>query len=410
MNRKLGLTIGFVVAFTAITLPAFFIFLGDRFGDLEVMLRKKDQAPVSISNPPLEKEELSEEEIYNTKFERQIESIVDSLSMEEKVAQMFMFYYPGHQLSEEHQDEISRIKPGGIIIMGSNVSNEAQLLAFTESIRAHGSLEIDLHLIKPFIAVDQEGGVVRRINWDNTGGVKLWEGMGTDKVCEEAVLRAETLNNAGININLAPVVDVGSEKQAFINNRTISNNPDNIINLAAKFVECSQEAGISSVIKHFPGHGITPADSHFVSPAIDLEYKDWEEKHGRVFKEIISETKPDFVMTGHLELSKIDQKPATLSNRLIEDILRDKYQFDGLVITDDMAQLHYSTKISHQNAIKEAINAGNDIIMYINTGQYSREQLIEMTVESVSLNEIEETRINESVKRNLRLKLREKRA
>ncbi len=336
------------------------------------------------------------------------QDIVSSLSLRQKVAQMFVFYYPGQSLKEATLTRIEVTSPGGMIVMGDNIQDQKQLAAFTGKFKnaaASENLGRYRDWLKPLVMVDQEGGLVKRIKWDDTAGPLEWASLNPGVLCSQSTSRASTLRESGINVNLAPVVDIRTESDAFINNRTISADAGKITELASKFIECSQNENIASTIKHFPGHGATIDDSHFVVPQIEMGKEEWLQSHGKVFKDVIAQSSPHLAMSAHLQFTQIDPQPATLSEKMITQVLKDELGFGGVVITDDMAQLHTAIDISHQEAITRAINAGNDMILYINTGKYNHEDLVDMTVSQVESGQISEDRINDALTRIVTLKL-----
>jgi beta-N-acetylhexosaminidase len=336
------------------------------------------------------------------------QEIISSLSLRQKVAQMFVFYYPGQSFKEATLTRIQDTSPGGMIVMGDNIQDSKQLIAFTHQFaKAASSEKLGRYnnWLRPLVMVDQEGGLVKRVKWDETVGPLEWASISTEDLCQQSISRAKTLGESGINVNLAPVIDIRTESEAFINNRTISADADKITELANEFIECSQGEGIAATIKHFPGHGATSEDSHFVVPQIEMGKEEWLETHGKVFKDVIAQSSPLLAMSAHLQFTQIDPQPATLSEKMISQVLKDELGFSGVVLTDDMAQLHTAIDISHEEAITRAINAGNDMILYINTGKYTHEQLVDMAVSQVEAGQISEARIDDALTRIIALKL-----
>ncbi len=336
------------------------------------------------------------------------QDIISSLTLRQKVAQMFVFYYPGHSFKTSVLAEIEGTPPGGMIVMGDNIQDQKQLAKYTDQFKqAATSEKLGQYgsWIKPLVMIDQEGGLVKRIKWDETAGPLEWAELSEQELCRQSISRAKTLRESGINVNLAPVVDIRTDSEAFINNRTISADPVELTELADQFIICSQNEKVATTIKHFPGHGATKDDSHYVVPQIEMSKDDWIVSHGDVFSYLITRSSPQLVMAAHLQFTQIDPQPATLSAKMISQVLKQEFEFDGVVITDDMAQLHAAIDISHEEAITRAINAGNDMILYINTGKYSHEQLIDMTVSQVEAGKISTDRIDDALTRIIALKL-----
>lgn len=325
-----------------------------------------------------------------------IKEYVAGLSPEQKAGQLLMIVAQGQTLSEKYAQRLRTISPGGVILMGANVSTPEGTANFVRQIQTtNGTIPL-------FIATDQEGGLVKRVPWDATEGQKAWDKLNSEQVCAIGKQRSKTLKQIGVNINFAPVVDLSNpEHNAFINNRTISPDPRKVTELAQAFVRCSQSEGVMATLKHYPGHGATVEDSHIVLPKISKSKADWLTSDGLPFKEI-GESK--LVMVGHLEFENIDPDvPSSLSHKLLTEILREEFGYEGLIITDAMGQLHGSTGISVKDALKKSINAGVDIVLYVSVPT-SEEDIYAQLVELIKSGEINETRVNESVSRIIKIK------
>lgn len=324
-----------------------------------------------------------------------LKDIIANMSPEEKAGQLLMFSIDGSRIDSNNAKSIIDQKLGGIILMGYNISTQQQLKNFTTQIQLNNDS------IPLFIATDQEGGVVKRVSWDNTAGAKSWAALSDTELCELSKNRSVTLQNGGINLNFAPVVDLTYNGIGFINNRTISSDADIVTQKATEFITCSQTEGVATTLKHFPGHGATAADSHFDLPVIDKSKEDWLNSDALPFKNL---TDSDFVMVGHLVMQSIDaDTPATLSKPLLADILRDEFGYQGIVITDDMHQLQVSTGMNYKLAIKEALLAGVDILLYVGFPA-SRENIHTEVTRLITSGEISMDMIDEKLYRILQQK------
>lgn len=288
---------------------------------------------------------------------QEIDDFIARMSPAQKAGQLLMFSIGGNYLGNNEAKSLTDKNIGGIIYMGYNIANPEQIKAYSTQ------LQLNNRILPLLIATDQEGGVVKRVGWDNTAGAKYWANLSNQEICELATTRSKLLYQAGININFAPVVDLTYNGVGFINNRTIDNNPDKVISIAQEYVNCSQAAKVAATLKHFPGHGATAVDSHFHIPVIDKSKADWLSSDALPFKEI---TNAELIMVGHLLLKQIDsENPATLSKTLLTDILRNEFNYQGLIITDDMQQLQVATGMNYKAAIKKALEAGVDILLYV---------------------------------------------
>lgn len=324
-----------------------------------------------------------------------IDNIIDNMTASEKAGQLLMFSIDGSLLDSNEAKNLEKLNVGGVILMGYNISSPEQLSKFTKAIQLNNDKTPLL------IATDQEGGVVKRVKWDSTAGAKEWEKLSDEEVCLLASERSEILASNGINLNFAPVVDLTYAGDGFINNRTISNNPDIVIARAKQFVGCSQNNAVAATLKHFPGHGATPTDSHYYLPIIDKSKDDWLNSDALPFQQI---TDANFVMVGHLLMKQIDpENPATLSKVLLTDILRNEFNYQGLTISDDMYQLHVSTNMNYKIAIKKALEAGIDILLYVGYPS-SRENIHAEIARLIETGEIDNEIIDAKLRRILNFK------
>jgi beta-N-acetylhexosaminidase len=261
--------------------------------------------------------------------------------------------------------------------MGYNIGNEQETKDLTKSIQDIGDIPF-------FIATDQEGGPVKRIWWDDTSGASAWDDMSDEDVCTLGQDRSKLLRSLGINVNFAPVVDLSYYSSGFINHRTISNDPLVVSAKASQFINCSQEYGIFTTLKHFPGHGATNEDSHYTLPIISKSKQDWLNSDAIPFYENLDSK---FIMIGHLNFREIDDRPATLSSMIMKEIIREEFSYKGILISDDMNQLERSTDIDTKDAIIGSLNAGMDIVLYVGN-PVSPDEMIDIISNAIKNGEI----------------------
>lgn len=315
------------------------------------------------------------------------------MKVADKAGQLLAFSIDGVDLSSREIDRYRKLNPGNIILIGPNIKGEAQVKKLTNQLQSINSL------IPLFVSIDQEGGAVKRIPWDSTSGQKNWENMTESDLCNEAKQRSSLLLKLGINMNYAPVVDLTHFDNAFINNRTISIDPKIVSSVAKAYINCSQETGIINTLKHYPGHGSTTLDSHDSLPVVSKS--DWLDSDAVPFRENL-QTKQ--IMVAHLIYEKIDpENPTSCSKIFITDILRNKWKYDGLIITDDMNMLHDSTGISVKEALVKVFNAGNDMAIYVATLKKNEEVKSEL-VSLINSEKIPMHRVDESLMRILKAK------
>ena len=265
------------------------------------------------------------------------------------------------------------------------------------------------------MCIDQEGGKVNRLK-DKYGFPRsitadaMGKSNSLDSVRFYAEATAATLAGLGINVNFAPVVDLAANPSNPVivrHGRAFSNNEDSVTMLAKEFIIQHRKHGVLTSLKHFPGHGSSSADTH-------LELTDvtqtWNERELKPYKELISQGFADAVMTSHIVHRTLDAdgRPGTLSEPIINGILRKKLNFGGLIFSDDM-QMHAITKhFGLEEAIKLAINAGVDIMTFSNNIAGSDERTVDkvhgIIRKMVENGTIQRARIDESYERIMRVK------
>lgn len=283
-------------------------------------------------------------------------TLINSMSTEDLVGQLLITGISGQLFSELDNNQLKAFSPGGIILMSPNIKDQDQFK------NLNNTIQLTNNKIPMFITTDQEGGVVKRINWDNTSPQLDWLNMNQLELCKQAKDRSNILNELGINLNLAPVADLKNNSDAFINTRTISNDPLKTSTIINQYLNCFRTKSMST-LKHFPSHGMVTGDSHKIIPVNNnIDYNTWNNTHALPFKNNLDS---DFIMSGHIVINQIDSKPASMSKRWITEELLTKLEYKGLVITDDMEQFY---NISGEDRLTSAINAleaGNDMLLYV---------------------------------------------
>lgn len=345
-------------------------------------------------------EKVQKQEFINPlwlKTDTQLKEIVASMSLFEKISQILMLGFNNSEIENPIE-----IKPGltpisNLIVLNQNLLNQTQLQSLTNKIQAL-SPEIPV-----FIGIDQEGGPVTRLSWDTSPGQTVWPSLTETEICNLGAQRGQLLKNAGININFSPVVDLfNQEKNSYINNRTISGDPKIVTKIAQSYVECHEKFGVLTTIKHFPGHGLTDQDSHKNLPIIKKTKSDWLLTDGYPFLEIKNSSA---VMVGHLVFKSIDEKPASLSSLLIQDVLKKDLDFKGLVISDDLRMLQDITSIPALEFVLPSITAGVDLIILISSKPISETlSELEKKFSDKPLTEEESLAINRAVFKVLQTK------
>lgn len=314
---------------------------------------------------------------------------LSNLSTEDKVRQLFIWTVTGPNVSDDEFAKVEALKPGGVMISGS--MNHTELLRLTVRLR---SLKTSVPMI---IAIDQEGGQVKRFSDDTLGaGNTLGEATDT-QFCDSIKDSSRWLSELGINLNFGIIADIAWTPESYMYDRSYGSEPAGVSRHVTEAIHCT--VGVMTTVKHFPGHGRALQDSHFVIPSISLSYDEWKKTDAEPFR-VAVQNHVDAIMMGHLLYPDIASDPASLSPRFVKEV-RDM-GFNGLVITDDMGMLEASG-LPPADSMKRAMTAGNDMLLYAST-QAQPEDLVKQGVDCVKQNGVSEKDLNEHVKRILRAK------
>ncbi|TKJ40931.1 hypothetical protein CEE36_08675 [candidate division TA06 bacterium B3_TA06] len=338
---------------------------------------------------------------------KEVQRRVQSMSVEEKVGQLFMIGFNGRDISPRLREWIVDRHAGGVIIFRKNVNSEKQLISLTSEMQslAQGS-KPGLPLL---IATDQELGVSRtEIKF---GGVppepREVARMDSSDVVSLATEIARDLRSWGINMTMAPVVDIDQPQgDTPLSYRTFSSNPDTVAYLARIFISSFQKERVIAAAKHFPGLGDVTIDSHKDMPRTDKTIDELLERELRPYQGVIAEDVA-CIMSAHILVRSVDSSnPATLSKTVLTGLLRERLGFQGVIITDDMQMGGISKHYDLPEACVMSINAGADIILHCQflKGLATAEECYECVLKAAYSGEIPRKRLDEAVYRILILK------
>lgn len=297
-------------------------------------------------------------------------------SLDIKIGQMLMVGFRGTVVGTE--SPIARglraLHLGGVVLFdfdverkqyGRNIVSPAQLVELTAALRGHATLPL-------LIAVDQEGGTVRRLKEGRGFPPTLSHArLGTldnaDTTTYYSEIMARSLAVTGINTNFAPVLDLNvNPKNPVIGEigRSFSADAAVVERHAELMIRAHRGHGVFTAVKHFPGHGSSRHDSH--EGFVDVS-DTWSEAELAPFAALIRKGLCDMVMTAHIFNRHLDARlPATLSKATIDGLLRGRLGFDGVVVTDDMMMKAISDHYGLETAIESAVGAGADILLFAN--------------------------------------------
>ena len=332
--------------------------------------------------------------------------------LRKKLGQMIMLGFVGQTIPDSLLADLSTRNLGGIILStgNGNMVSRAQIEQLITNIKNSSQTP-------PFIAVDQEGGMVARLNAsDGFASTYTAFQLGTtfaslDSTRAEASLMASWLKTCGFNLNFAPVadVDVNPVSPAIgYYGRSFSADPMTVAAHDQVFVDEFHNQNIITSLKHFPGHGSASTDSHLTLP--DITHT-WSSAELTPYRQLMQTNSVDMVMIGHLYNAFLDSVyPASLSHSTVQGLLRDSLHFGGVVITDDLYNMQAITdNFGFWDAAEHSINAGVDILLYVDNtlnGASLCRQLVDTLESKVNRGLIAESRIDEAYSRILQLKNR----
>lgn len=330
-------------------------------------------------------------------------NLVANMTLEEKIGQMFFIGISSESIDEMTKHFIKEKNVGGIIFFKDNLNSSLQIVTLLNEIKL---LNKD-NSIPLFLGIDQEGGNVNRLPKEILSlPTNHSIGIVNDEMFayEIGTILGKQLATFGFNVNFAPVLDVDSNpNNPVIGKRSFSHDPLIVSKLGLQVMKGIQSENIIPVIKHFPGHGDTSADSHLQLPVVNKSFEELASLELIPFKKAINEG-ADMVMVAHILLPQIDNTaPASLSKTIITDILRENLEFNGVVVTDDMTMKAITNHYSIQEAAVLSVKAGSDILLIAHDEENILIAMNEL-ISAVQSGEITEQRINESVVRILRLK------
>ncbi|MDQ7818133.1 MAG: glycoside hydrolase family 3 N-terminal domain-containing protein [Melioribacteraceae bacterium] len=335
--------------------------------------------------------------------------LLNAQSLKEKIGQMVWTSFTGTTLHDTIKYDLQKRNLGGVILFAGSITGQAQIKQLTAQIKSESNTP-------PFIAVDQEGGRVARLNKNNgfddsPTAYKLGTLINNeDSTRKSARTMSGWLSQSGFNVNLAPVADVNIDPNSPAIGRlerSYSQNPDIVFNHIKWFIEEFNKKKIITCLKHFPGHGSALQDSHYGFTDIS---NTWSFNELIPYQSLIADNYNNMIMTGHLYNFFLDDYyPASLSVKVTTDLLRTQLGFKGVTITDGMAMQAITNNYSFEEAVEYTVNAGNDILLYTSTlrnGTSLASQIINIIEDKIKKGVIPLSRIEESYTRIIELKSR----
>lgn len=336
----------------------------------------------------------------NLTIDKKVDQIVASMSKTEKIGQMVMIGIQGTKVDDDSLYMLNQYHMGGVILFDRNMDSSEQVKQLTSDLQAQSNEKVPL-----FIGIDEEGGDVVRMAEKLTPPPSQKEigAIGdTEQARTWAVKTAKSLKDMGINVNFAPVADVGSNDK-----RSYSTDANTVIDFVRAATKGYQQENIIYSLKHFPGIGKGKVDSHVDSSNIDASKDTLMAEDILPFKTIIDENEPNdyFILVSHLKYPALDEEyPASLSSKIMTDLLRNELGYKGIIITDDMEMGAVANHNDFRSIGVNAVKAGADIVLVCHEYQHQQEVYLGL-LDAVNSGEISQERIDESVKRIIKVKL-----
>lgn len=269
---------------------------------------------------------------------------------------------PGAVLGDHDKRLLSLLKPAGVVLFRANFLADT---GYEDWLSTHAKL---LHDVRQYIerdevliGIDHEGGGVLRPPAPVTpfAYAREWP----RQAAEVGRAMGVELRSLGFNVNFAPVVDVNSNPaNPVIGQRAFGTTPDAVVPAARAFLDAMQAEGVLGCPKHFPGHGDAAVDLHYSLPVIDIDPKTFRSRELEAFRHF-NDAQTRMIMTAHIVISQIDPGiPATMSKKILQDILRGELGFEGVVVSDDLGMKAISDQLDKPETTIRIVDAGCDLM------------------------------------------------
>ena len=279
----------------------------------------------------------------------------------DSLGQLIMTGVPGKELDGKTAGLFQKVKPGAFILFGRNIESAPQLRKLIDDLR-------DLSEIEPIITVDQEGGRVSRLRLignEPPNAQQLRDKNDVELIRRHGDITGRLLRLFGFNLDLCPVLDISFDDDAdnSLRGRCYGKTVEQVVRNASAFNGALRGQGIASCGKHFPGYSAAGSDAHYELPRVNRTREQLDRNEVAVFREFVHEVDSMMICHGWYPCFEPEKMPATLSHRIVTELLRNELGFDGLIMTDDLDMGAILTGYQLEDTIRLAIAAGNDLAM-----------------------------------------------
>jgi beta-N-acetylhexosaminidase len=279
----------------------------------------------------------------------------------DSVGQLILTGVPGYELDADSAALFKRVQPGGFILFGRNIQSAGQLRKLIDDLRGISDVE-------PIITIDQEGGRVSRLRLIGNEPPNAQQLRDRDDVAlvrRHGEITGRLLRLFGFNLDLCPVLDISFDDEAdnSLRGRCYGKNVEQVVRLAGAFNDGLRGEGILSCGKHFPGYSAATVDAHHDLPKIERSRAELDAEELAVFRQFSSSVDSMMICHGWYPAFNAEKRPASLSREIVTNLLREEFQYGGLIMTDDLDMGAILNEYGLEETIRLAIEAGNDWVM-----------------------------------------------
>jgi len=279
----------------------------------------------------------------------------------DSIGQLIMTGVPRKELDTETARLFRRVQPGAYILFGRNLESATQLRKLIDDLR-------ELSDIEPIITIDQEGGRVSRLRLignEPPNAKQLGDKNDIDLIRQHGDITGRLLRLFGFNLDLCPVLDISFDDDAenSLRGRCYGKTVEQVVRNAGAFNRAMRGQGIASCGKHFPGYSAATSDAHYQLPRIDRTREQLDHNELAVFRQFVRDVDSMMICHGWYPCFELQPTPATVSRRIVTQLLRNEFGFDGLIMTDDLDMGAILTGYRLDDTIRLSLEAGNDIMM-----------------------------------------------